>query len=392
MASTSLDCDCKTDAFSDSRIASDMNILVLNWQDWTNPLAGGAEAHLRETFRRIAALGHGVTLFCSSYPGAASEETVDGIRIIRRGSRNAFNFIVPRAYRELTSREHFDVVVDDLNKIPFYTPLFVRHPLVVISHHFFGTSIFLEAGPVLGSYVYLAEKLVDRVYRKERFLVVSDSTLDEFVRRGFPRENFTLALNGLDHERLHPTGVPKSAHPTVGYFGRLKKYKSPDHLVRAFASVREEIPNAELVFIGRGDFQPELAKLASELGVSDATRFAGFVSEEEKLRLLQELWVVVNPSMKEGWGIVNVEANACGTPAIAADSPGLRDSVRHGDNGLLYPYADIDTLTGHLLSVLRDKDLRKRLEHGAIEFARSLSWDDTAATTLSVLEEVVAAR
>lgn len=367
-----------------------MRILVINWQDWTNPLAGGAEAHLRETFMRIAAMGHDVTLYCSTYPGAKSEEIVDGIRIVRHGGRNTFNFSVPRAYRELTSREHFDVVVDDLNKIPFYTPLFVKHPLVAISHHFFGTSIFLEAGPVFGSYVYLAEKLVDRIYRNTRFLVVSDSTLDEFVRRGFPRENFTLALNGLDHERLHPTGVPKSAHPTVGYFGRLKKYKSPDHLVRAFARVRREVPNAELVFIGRGDFQPELARLASELGIGESTRFAGFVSEEEKLRLLQELWVVVNPSMKEGWGIVNVEANACGTPAIAADSPGLRDSVRHGHNGLLYPYADIDKLTEELLLVLGDDHLRRRLEKGALEFAASLSWDDTAATTLRVLEETIA--
>jgi glycosyltransferase involved in cell wall biosynthesis len=366
-----------------------MRILVINWQDWTNPLAGGAEAHLRETFRRIAADGHHVTLFCSSYPGAAAEETIDGIRIIRRGGRNTFNFFVPGAYRELTAREHFDVVVDDLNKIPFYTPLFVRHPLVVISHHFFGSSIFLEAGRVLGSYVFLAEKLVDRIYRNERFLVVSDSTLDEFVRRGFARENFTLALNGLDHEKLHPTGVSKSKHPTVGYFGRLKKYKSPDHLVRAFARVRREVPEAELVFIGRGDFQPELQRLAAELGVAESTRFAGFVSEEEKLRLLQELWVVVNPSMKEGWGIVNVEANACGTPAIAADSPGLRDSVRHGLNGLLYRYADVDELTAHLLQVLGDEDLRHRLEKGALEFARSLSWDETAATTLRVLEETI---
>jgi glycosyltransferase involved in cell wall biosynthesis len=366
-----------------------MRILVINWQDWTNPLAGGAEAHLRETFRRIAAKGHDVTLFCSSYPGAASEETIDGIRIVRKGGRNTFNFHVPRAYRELTRSEHYDVVVDDVNKIPFYTPLFVRHPLVVISHHFFGSSIFLEAGRVLGSYVYAAEKLVDRIYRNERFLVVSESTLDEFVRRGFPRENFTLALNGLDHERLHPTGVPKSAHPTVGYFGRLKKYKSPDHLVRAFARVRRELPEAELVFIGRGDFQPELEQLAGELGVADSTRFAGFVSEEEKLRLLQELWVVVNPSMKEGWGIVNVEANACGTPAIAADSPGLRDSVRHGLNGLLYRYADVDGLADELLLVLRDPVLRGRLEQGALEFARSLSWDDTAETTLRVLQETI---
>lgn len=365
-----------------------MNILIINWQDWTNPLSGGAEVHLYETFRRIAAMGHSVTLFCSSYPGAAPEETIDGIHIIRRGGRNTFNFIVPLYYLFKLRYKDFDVVIDDINKIPFYTPLYVQRPLVGLSHHFFGDSIFLEAGRIAGSYVYLSEKLVDWLYPASLpFLVVSQSTLDEFVQRGFRREKFTLAMNAIDHARLHPTGVPKSKHPTIGYFGRLKKYKSVDHVIRAFAQVRAELPDAELVIIGRGDYQPELARLAAELGVADATRFTGFVSEEEKLRLLQELWVVVNPSMKEGWGIVNVEANACGTPAIAADSPGLRDSVRDGVTGLLYPYGDVDQLTEHLFHILRDTEFRERLAANALEFAQSLTWDKTAEATLEVLKK-----
>lgn len=367
-----------------------MNILVINWQDWTNPLSGGAEIHLHETFRRIAAWGHNVTLFCSSYPGAKGEEVIDGIRIIRRGSRNTFNFVVPWHYWRRFRREDYDVVVDDLNKIPFYTPLYVRKPLVAISHHFFGTSIFRETWWLPGSYVYFSEKLVDFVYKSTPFLVVSRSTLDEFVARGFPEENFTLAMNAIDHDRLKPTGVPKTPHPSIGYFGRLKKYKSVDHVIRAFAAIHREMPEARLVVIGRGDFQPELERLAAELGVKEATHFTGFVSEEEKLRLLQELWVVVNPSMKEGWGIVNVEANACGTPAIAADSPGLRDSVIDGTTGEIYPYGDIESLTRHLLRFLQDDELRGRYRTNALEFARSLTWEKTAEVTLRKLQDVTA--
>jgi len=366
-----------------------MKILVINWQDWTNPLSGGAEVHLHQTFRRIAAMGHDVTLFCCGYSTALREETIDGIRIVRRGSRNTFNFVVPWYYMRRFRHEGYDVVVDDINKIPFYTPVYVRRPLVALSHHFFGKSIFLEAGPIFGAYVWLGEKLVDLFYRKTPFLVVSQSTLDEFVSRGFRSEYFTLALNAIDHDRLHPTGVPKSHHPTIGYFGRLKKYKSVDHIVQAFARILPRIPTAELVIIGRGDFQPDLERLARDLGVASAVRFTGFVSEEEKLRLLQELWAVVNPSMKEGWGIVNVEANACGTPAIAADSPGLRDSVRDGVTGDLYPYGDIEQLSLLIERILTDDDLRNRYRQASIEFARSLNWDDTARTTLEVLERSV---
>lgn len=365
-----------------------MKILVINWQDWNNPLSGGAEVHLHETFRRIAAMGHQVTLFCCAFPGAADEETIDGVHIVRRGSRSLFNFVVPWNYLCRFRHQGFDIVVDDINKIPFYTPLYVRRPLVGLSHHFFGTSIFREAGPIFGSYVWLGEKMVDFVYKKTPFLVVSRSTLDEFVSRGFRRENFTIALNAIDHDILHPAGVPKSRHPTIGYFGRLKKYKSVDHVVRAFADVRFRIPSAKLVIIGRGDFQPELERLAHELGVVDAVRFTGFVSEEDKLRLLQELWVVVNPSMKEGWGIVNVEANACGTPAIAADSPGLRDSVINGVTGDLYPYGDIEKLALLMERILTDADLRNRYRDGAIAFARSLNWDDTARVTIETLQSV----
>ncbi len=367
-----------------------LKILVINWQDWTNPLSGGAEIHLYETFRRIAAGGDRVTLFCSHFEGAAEREVIDGIEIIRHGSRNTFNFGVRKYYRKHFQGKGFDVVVDDLNKIPFYTPRYVTEPLVAISHHFFGTSIFRETSLLPGLYVYLAEKLVDYIYRSTPFIVVSESTRDEFIERGFPRENFTIAYNALDHESLKPTGRPKRSVPTIGYFGRLKKYKSVDHVLQAFARVRREVPEAELVIIGRGDFRPELEKLATELEISDAIEFTGFVSDERKQELLEELWVVVNPSPKEGWGIVNVEANACGTPAIAADSPGLRDSVRHGITGELYPYGDIDRLTEALLRIIRDDERREKYRKASLEFARSLTWEEGARRIIEVLREAVA--
>lgn len=365
-----------------------MNILVINWQDITNPLGGGAETHFHEIFRRIAALGHSVTLLCCHYPGAAAEEVLDGIRIIRRGSRSLFNYYVPFVYRQLRRSQHFDLVIDDVNKIPFYTPLYVREPLMGISHHFFGTSIYRETNVLAGSYVYLAEKLVDFIYTKTPFAVVSQSTKDELIERGFDPHKLRIIPNALTHEAFPMKVGEKSPVPMIVYFGRIKKYKSPDHLLQAFIGVLQQHPNAQLHFAGAGDFLPHLQELARQAGIEKALHFWGRVSEEQKRDLLTRAWCVVNTSMKEGWGITNLEANACGTPVISADVPGLRDSVKPGSSGLLYPYGDISALGSAILSLVEQDALRAQLSHGAIEWAREFSWDESARSMLDFCREL----
>jgi len=160
-------------------------------------------------------------------------------------------------------------------------------------------------------------------------------------------------------------------------------------LLLAFAKVKIHIPNAKLFIIGRGDFQPYLEDLAKELGIYSDTTFFGYVSEEEKVRLLARSWCVVNTSMKEGWGITNIEANASGTPVISANSPGLRDSVAVGKSGLLYEYGNIDELAEKIKLVLSNDDERRKLSTGAIEWAKSFSWDTSAKHMLELIEKVL---
>lgn len=367
-----------------------MKILVLNWQDIRNPFGGGAEVHLHQIFSRIAARGHDVTLFCSGFDGAPDREEIDGIQIIREGGRNLFNYYVPRRYKRQFRHEGFDIVIDDINKIPFYTPLYVREPLLAISHHFFGKSIFLEAGRLVGTYVYLAEKLVDLVYRNTPFAVVSESTLQEFMQRGFKRELFSIIPNCIDQDLLPMKIGRKNDHPVIAYFGRLKKYKSVDHVLRAFAQLHRDIPDARLHILGTGTFKPELERLCDTLGIRKKTTFFGYVSDQEKISLLSEAYCAVNPSMKEGWGITNIEANACGTPVLSANVPGLRDSVRDGHSGLLYPYGDIDALAKAMRNLLLDDKARAALSAGAVEWAKRFHWDSSADQMEALAQKVIA--
>ena len=364
-----------------------MRILIVNWQDITNPLAGGAEVHLHEVFERIAALGHEVTLFCSGFPGAPREEDRRGLHIIREGGRYLFNFRF--AWRWLTRLRlsGFDIVVDDMNKIPFFTPLLVGRTVHGLTHHLFGKSIFLEVNVVLASYVFLMESLAVSLYRRMRvpFIVGSPSTRQELLARKFPASDIVLIPYGVDHAR-HVPGTAKDPAPLIGYFGRLKRYKSVDHLLQSLPAVAARVPGLRVVIVGDGDDKPRLMAMAQELGVAPLVSFTGFVSEEEKIRILQRLWCCVTTSSKEGWGLTVIEANACGTPVVASRVEGLRDAVKDGETGLLFEYGDVPTLSGKILDVLTDARLRERLTHNAIAWAARFDWDTAAADTLRCLQ------
>jgi glycosyltransferase involved in cell wall biosynthesis len=363
-----------------------LNILALNWEDLSNPQAGGAEVHLQEILKRIAQKGHQITLLCSGYPGCKPTEEIDGIRIIRRGSRFNFNFVAPFALKSLLQERNWDVVIEDINKIPFYTPLYHRLPLLVVIPHLFSDSVFKEINFVLGLYIYLSEKPISWLYKGFDIMVISESTKDDLVKRGLPAKDIHVVHCGIDHDIYHyDSTVQKDQTPTVIYLGRLKKYKSIDHLLRAFSLVIEKIPQAKLEVVGEGDYKDNLISLANSLNMHDRVEFTGFVSQEEKIRRLQKAWVAVYPSLKEGWGLTNIEANACGTPVIASNVPGLKDSVVHGKTGLLFEYGDVPKLSECLIRILSDKDYREQLTQGGLIWAKRFNWDEAADRTLELL-------
>ncbi len=311
-----------------------LKILVLNWEDIKHPMAGGAEVHLHEVFGRIARMGHSVSLLSCNFPGAPKEEVVDDIHVIRRGNRSFFNFLLPFVWLRRFYRDKYDMCIIDVNKIPFFSPLLVKKPAIVVAHHFFGKAIFIESSFPVAMYVYLTEKLFLHLYRRYTFIVGSPSTYKELVHEGVIPEKVNIVNYCVDHNVYRLTGVEKSKTPLIGYLGRVKKYKSVEHLIRAFPLIRQMVPDARLLIIGEGDNMPSIKLEAEKTGLMDYIEFKGFVSDEEKIEHLHKCWLVVNPSSKEGWGLTVVEAIACGTPCVASNVQGLRDAVKDGETGL----------------------------------------------------------
>jgi glycosyltransferase involved in cell wall biosynthesis len=368
-----------------------VRILAVNWQDRTNPQAGGAEVHLHEILGRLAGRGHAVHLLCSGYPGAAAEAEVDGIRVHRVGGRYGFALAGRGAFRTLAARLAPDVVVEDVNKVPLYLPRDWAGPFVLLVPHLFGTTAFREVPFPVAAAVWASERPMPRVYRGAAVQAISHSTADDLVARGFRRDRVTVIHPGVDTRRFAPgPGVERLSEPTFLYVGRLKRYKAVETAIAALALVRARGRAARLLVAGSGDHRPSLERAARRAGVAGAVEFLGFVAEERKLELYRRSWAVVLPSLKEGWGITNLEAAGCGTPALAADNSALRESVRGGETGFLFPTGDVGALADAMDRLATDAALRERLGRGARAFAESFSWERTAQETESHLEAVAA--
>jgi len=326
-----------------------VRILIINWRDLKNPWTGGAEIHIHEIASRLVReYGHEIFYLCNRFKNTLPvRDSYDGIEFFRVGTEYTFNFHVPFWLRKNLPRIQPDLIIEDVNKIPFYTPLYVKRPVLVVIPHLFSETVFREINFVFGTYIYLAEKLIHSVYKNCHLNAISQSTKGDLIKKGFSPDRVRVIECGIDQQSYHPSNEKFDA-PTVIYAGRLKKYKCVGHLLT----------------------------------------FTGYISQEEKVELLQKSHLLVYPSIKEGWGISNLEANACGTPVLAADVPGLRDSVSVGESGLLFPFSDVGKMAESILRILTDTALREKLQKGGLKWASHFTWESTAERFNNLLKDL----
>jgi glycosyltransferase involved in cell wall biosynthesis len=351
-------------------------ILILSWRDPLHASAGGGEAYLYEQARLWASSRQEVTWFAQRVAGRPANELLDGIKIVRRG--RVPSVFLAAAYWYLTgSPRDYDFILDCMNGIPFFSPLFSTKPKVCLVHHLHKHH-FREELPWPLSIIAEAieSKLVPAIYHRTPFITVSDSTRADMEKNKISRLPIKLVHNGVSSDLVPGK---KATAPTVLYLGRLRKYKRVRKLIDSFALLKISVPDARLVIAGTGDDEDDLRTYVLARNLCDV-EFTGRVNESEKVRLMQEAWVFGMPSSIEGWGVVVIEANSCATPAVAYDVAGLRDCIRHGVTGFLA--ADDDDFTRRLASLLTDADVRNDISARAAAWAANFSWRNTAQSTL----------
>ncbi len=359
-------------------------ILIFNWRDIRHLYAGGAEVYIHELAKHWVRDGNRVTIFSGNDGKSRREEVIDGVEIVRRGG---FYFVYAWAfiYYFFQFRGKYDVIIDSENGVPFFTPLYVKEPVYCLMHHIHQEVFRRSLAPPLARFAMFLEKdLMPLVYRRVKFITVSESSKRDIEAIGLGRAGIITVTPGVDLERL--TAGEKNKTPLILYLGRLKAYKSIHVLIGAFRIVMSKVHNAHLVIAGGGDEERALKTLVRGLGLGEHITFLGKISEEEKVRLLQSAWMLVNPSMMEGWGITTIEANACGTPMIASDVPGLRDSVQSKETGYLVPYGDARAFAEKIIELVEDHELRERMSKKASLWAENFDWSRCSQQFIHVIE------
>ncbi len=360
-------------------------ILIFNWRDTKHVFAGGAEVYIHEIARQWVKQNHHVTVFCSNDGKSLRNEIVDGVTVIRRGGFY-FVYLWAALYYVLRFRGRYDLIIDSHNGIPFFTPAFARVPVYCLMHHVH-QEVFRRSlpRPLAWFARFLEKDVMPVVYRSTPFITVSESSKQDIQALGLGAAGIDIVHPGVNLRNLAPG--EKSLHPTILYLGRLKAYKSVDVLIRAFEKVVAQIPDAELLIAGGGEEESTLKRLASDLKLSDHISFEGKVSDADKVSLMQRAWLFVNPSFMEGWGITTIEANACATPVVASNVPGLRDSVRNPHTGYLVEHGNVDKFAERMLNILSDKGLRQRMSIEALAWAGQFDWEKSGSRFLAIIKE-----
>jgi glycosyltransferase involved in cell wall biosynthesis len=368
---------------------SGRHVLLLNWRDTGNPEGGGAELYLEKMALGLVARGATVTHFSAAYPGAASEETVDGIRFVRRGSKLT---VYPHGLALLRSRRlgRVDAVVDVQNGMPFLSRAVRRLPVVVLVHHVHREQWQVVYPGTPGRVGWWVESaLAPRLYRHCQYVAVSRATREELRALGVADSRIAVVHNGT--EPVLDVAESKTPYPSVCVVGRLVPHKRVEHAIDSAVALRKDHPRLRLRVVGSGWWEAELKRYAQEVGAGDTVTFEGHVDEATKQQIYASSWLMALPSLKEGWGLVVGEAGLHGTPTVAYRSAGgTRESISDGVSGLLVD--DQRGFTRAVGAVLDDPDLRTSLSKGARDYSGLFTWDHAQAAFARVIEAALAGR
>jgi glycosyltransferase involved in cell wall biosynthesis len=363
---------------------------ILYCPEYFFPHVGGAEVWLFYTSIILAKKGHEVTVITYKHPLHSSNEVIDGVKVRRvgifpiKGIQPYFKRALINAYGIVVNglKMDYDIIISN-QTFPLLPSYFIsklrRKPLIAVFHDIYGLNFSIKEKGLFKGLVRGIIEVISTKLNYNLILTVSNSTKSKLLNTGVNAEKIFVVGGGVDIKAIDSVYAEKSSKPMIIYVGRLVKLKKVENLIIAFKEVLSKIPDAELYIVGIGPQESMLKNMVEQLKITSKVHFTGFVSEEEKIVLMKRAWVLVQPSVAEGFGLVLAEANACKTPVIAVDSGGPREVVRDGETGYLIKPNNIKILIEKLIELLSDKNRVLVMgEKGRRVIEENFTWDKVA--------------
>ncbi|ASU85436.1 glycosyltransferase family 1 protein [Nocardiopsis gilva YIM 90087] len=377
-----------------------VRIVMINWRDPWQSVAGGAEEYAWRMSRHLAGRGACVTFLTSREPGQARVETRQGIVIRRMGQKFSVYPLVMLWL--LLWRREFHIALDCMNGIPFFSRLLLPRRTRVISvvHHVHDLQFNAYFNRPLAWFGRFIESTVaSRVYRSCMTVTVSESSRRAMREKLRWRSPITVIHNGsppvqpiaLDHARAarrarsgeaSPTGTANDdmGSPAIVSLGRLVVQKRVSRVVDIASRLRDSRPGLRVHIVGRGPETEPLAERIENEKLHDHVRLHGFLPEADKNAVLARSVLHVTASEFEGWGLTVIEAAGLGVPTVAYDVDGLRDSVRHGETGwLVREGEDLTEVVDKALAELSDPARAAEISAACRTWAARFTWEKSGA-------------
>jgi glycosyltransferase involved in cell wall biosynthesis len=355
-----------------------MKILWFSWKDLNHPLAGGAEVVNEELAKRLVKDGHEVTFVVGNYKSAKAEEVhKDGYKIIRLGNRVTVYWQAYRYYKKHL-QGWADLVIDEINTIPFFCKFYVKERNVVFAHGLCGVVWYFELPEPLSSIGYFIEPLYLRLLKDRSVITVSESTKKDMVRVGFSSNNINIISEGIDTQALKylPSINSKTKAPTVLSLGAMRPMKQTMDQLKAFEMAKKRIPNLKFSIVGdsTGTYGKKVLDAIKKSPFAGDITYHGRVNQADKYKLMRESRCILVTSVKEGWGLIVTEANSQGTPAVVYNVDGLRDSVRDNRTGLITKQNNPDYLARSIIKLLSNQKKYEALRREAWTWSKTITF------------------
>jgi glycosyltransferase involved in cell wall biosynthesis len=337
--------------------------------------------------------GHNVTLFSSKTNNLKDREKLDGIKIIRKGSQYLGVQISAFFYYQ-NSNSKYDFLVDQFHGLPFFTPLYSKKPKIAVIQETAGKVWFLNPFPfplnlLIGLIGYITEPIYFLFYKTTKFATGSMSAKIDVSKMGIPLKNITVWPHGIIVKKVN-TEIKKERKKTITFLGVLSKDKGIIDAIKSFKILSKD--NYQFWIIGKPEtenFGNKVKDLVKELELEERIKFWGFVALEKKFELLKRSHILVNPSAREGWGLVNIEANAMGTPVISYKAAGLTDSVKQNYSGVFTKANNPEGIANSVEILLKKKAKYSKLSKTSVMWSKKFNWQNSIKISFKTLQEIL---